>query len=270
MSTAPLKRGLEERSMPIRQPVRQDNSDIADRVNEIHNNLSEAFEEVYQKIDILGFSGYNRKDEFLLGYYNSAGNLDVVHEIIDLKTYSPESYKHSLRVSLLSNAVADDLIERCILDITPKQKREFLIAALLHDYGKMGVPQEILHKDGKHTDDESSIMRSHTNCGDIIRDYVLKGDDVDSEIIVDIAEGHHPGYGSKLKNGFGEIVTIADHMDAAMLRGGYQSKLSAQEFLGYLNNQIGFGVFNEKYVAPFKKMLEEWSKSNVYHLAKER
>ncbi|MCX7904304.1 MAG: HD domain-containing protein [Caloramator sp.] len=78
----------------------------------------------------------------------------VFAEIIDKK--SPFTYEHSTNLTKLVLKIADYL---CF----DKEKRvKFEIAALLHDAGKLAIPNSILNKNGSLTDKEVKIIKSHT------------------------------------------------------------------------------------------------------------
>src|ERR1051326_2429901 len=52
-----------------------------------------------------------------------------------------------------------------LLGLSAEETREIEIAAVLHDLGKIGVPDEILKKPGKLTLEETTIMRKHPEYG---------------------------------------------------------------------------------------------------------
>jgi len=66
---------------------------------------------------------------------------------------------HSERVASLSLAMAD------ALGMSPKGKESLHLAALLHDVGQFAVPPEILNREGKLTDQELLLVRSHPEAG---------------------------------------------------------------------------------------------------------
>src|SRR5262249_33694829 len=92
------------------------------------------------------------------------------------------------------------------------------IAALLHDIGKIGIPERILNKPGPLDEDEWRVMREHP----IISEYILKEIDL-SPIVLEVARSSHErvdgaGYPDRL---VGEqiplparIVLVADAFDA--------------------------------------------------------
>src|SRR5205814_10578931 len=62
------------------------------------------------------------------------------------------------------------------LGISGRELRAIRMGALLHDVGKIGIPESILNKPGPLTDDECSVMKRHTVIGaDIDRKSVVEG-----------------------------------------------------------------------------------------------
>ncbi len=132
------------------------------------------------------------------------------------------------------------------LGIPEKECRELRYAAKIHDLGKMHVPDMILNKAGKLTDDEFGVIKSHTWMGlDIIQkvkynDVIKKAEDV---ILY-----HHEDYNGK---GYPEgltgeripvsarIVRIADTFDALISKRIYKESWSFDNALKYLEQQKG-------------------------------
>jgi HD-GYP domain-containing protein (c-di-GMP phosphodiesterase class II) len=73
---------------------------------------------------------------------------------------------HSRSVVDLTNAVADEL------GIHAEARQELEFAAMLHDVGKISIPQEILHKPAALDDDEFEIIKGHTIEGQFMLDRV--------------------------------------------------------------------------------------------------
>lgn len=72
---------------------------------------------------------------------------------IDAK--DPYTHSHSIRVSHLSATVAE------ILEFPPREVEDIRLAALLHDVGKIGIPEKVLLKEGKLTKEEWETMKQH-------------------------------------------------------------------------------------------------------------
>ena len=74
-------------------------------------------------------------------------------DVIDAK--SPFTARHSRGVAAYAGAIADEL------GFSPAELRELHRAGLLHDIGKLGIPNTILDKPAKLTDEEFARMRLH-------------------------------------------------------------------------------------------------------------
>lgn len=129
---------------------------------------------------------------------------------IDAK--DPYTYGHSRRVALVSMAICEEL------GMAKKQTGKVELAALLHDIGKIGTPESILHKPGKLQPEEFEKMKEHPGKGA----EILSGIREFSEIITWIKH-HHEWYdGRGYPDGIAteaipieaRIITIADAYDA--------------------------------------------------------
>jgi putative nucleotidyltransferase with HDIG domain len=92
------------------------------------------------------------------------------------------------------------------------------VGALLHDIGKIGIPERILHKPGSLDDEEWQVMKQHP----LISDYILSGIDL-HPIVLEIARSTHErvdgqGYPDGLAGDeiplSARIVLVADAWDA--------------------------------------------------------
>ena len=131
---------------------------------------------------------------------------------------------HSLRVTLYSMILAKQLN----LDETYMEDIE--IAGLLHDIGKIAMPKSILCKNGKLTDEEFLVMKSHPVRGEKIVLNIKK-----LQIISEWVKSHHEkwdgsGYPDGLKGEQiplpGRIIALADTYDAMTSTRPYRTALS--------------------------------------------
>lgn len=130
---------------------------------------------------------------------------------------------HSDRVSLYSAMIAKEM------GLPEEEVEQIRYAATLHDIGKIGVPDTILNKPSRLTDEEYDIIKKHSAAGADI----LKNIDIIS-YTSDIARHHHErfdgkGYPDGLKgdeNSIGaRIVAVADSFDAMNSRRIYRNPL---------------------------------------------
>jgi putative nucleotidyltransferase with HDIG domain len=76
--------------------------------------------------------------------------------LLRLKDFDQYTVTHTLNVAVLTMALSE------FLGLGPREVRAFGTAGLLHDLGKVKVPEEILNKPGRLTDQERAVMNSHT------------------------------------------------------------------------------------------------------------
>jgi putative nucleotidyltransferase with HDIG domain len=129
------------------------------------------------------------------------------------------------------------------------------VGALLHDVGKMKVPDAVLNKPGKLTDDEFKIMKSH-----VVHSRVLLEDTPGmTQIGIDVAAQHHErfdgsGYPLGLKQDgislYGQMAAIVDVYDAITADRCYHKGMETPVALRKLVEWSKFH-FNEKLVHAF-------------------
>jgi HD-GYP domain-containing protein (c-di-GMP phosphodiesterase class II) len=132
--------------------------------------------------------------------------------------------------------------------------------ALLHDIGKMGTPDRILHKPGALTDEEWEIMRQHPSYA-----YNLLSPISYLHPALSIPYGHHEkwdgsGYPRGLKGDQiplpARIFAIVDVWDALCSDRPYRPAWSDQKVIAHIKEQSG-KHFDPKVVEAFIRMLEE-------------
>ena len=131
--------------------------------------------------------------------------------------------QHSQRVSEYSVLIAKEL------GFSAEECENLRKAALLHDIGKIGIPDKVLNKPAHLDDKEYEIMKSHVTRGaEILKDFTLV------EHVVDGVTYHHErydgsGYPQGLKGDdiplYGRIIGIADAFDAMTANRVYRKKL---------------------------------------------
>ena len=166
----------------------------------------------------------------------------------------PETGAHILRMAHYSHLIASHL------GLSQAEQELILLAAPLHDIGKVGVADAILLKPGRLTPDEFQLMKQHTVFGyEILRDS-------NSEILqagASIALGHHEKFdGSGYPNGlkgeripiFSRIVAVADVFDALTSARPYKPAWTLEDASHWIRSQAG-SHFDPACVAVF---FEHW------------
>ncbi len=129
----------------------------------------------------------------------------------------------------------------------PKKEIEILrVAAFLHDYGKIGIPDSILAKPGKLTEEEYAQMKRHPALTKEILGKIYLSDDYRG--IPGLASTHHErldgsGYPFGLKDGKiplgGRIMAVADVFDAITSKRDYREGMPYPEALEQLREDVG-------------------------------
>lgn len=123
-----------------------------------------------------------------------------------LKNSDEYTYMHSVAVCALMIALARQL------GLNEGQVREAGLSGLLHDIGKMAIPNELLNKPGKLTDSEFAMVRNHPEAGSRM---LLESKQV-SALVLDVCLHHHEkidgsGYPHHLE---GEQISLYARMGA--------------------------------------------------------
>lgn len=135
----------------------------------------------------------------------------------------PRTAEHSIRVADLCVIVAEKLMTR-------RELYQLEVAALLHDIGKIGVPDSVLLKPGPLTDDEWVLMRKHDNIGaEIVRNALS------SDTVAHYIDCHHQRFSrdesesdSKTKEAAplaSSIISVCDAYDAMVNERVYRAAI---------------------------------------------
>lgn len=172
--------------------------------------------------------------------YESAGDLflDVIKALaaaIDAK--DPHTQGHSQRVSDYSVLISQEL------QLQETEINDIRIGSLLHDIGKIGIPDSILLKGGRVTPEERVVINRHPITGVNILSRVK----LLEPVLPAIAEHHErldgSGYPANLTDRqislMGRIVAVADVFDAMTSNRPYRRAMSVPEVLAYLRANAG-------------------------------
>lgn len=145
--------------------------------------------------------------------------------------------QHSLRVSEYSVLIGREL------GFDEKECENLRKAARMHDIGKIGIPDSILNKPARLTDEEYAIMKSHAaRGGEILKDFTL------IDHVVEGAQYHHErydgrGYPEGLKGEeiplYGRIIGVADAFDAMTANRVYRKQMDFDYVLNEMRKGRG-------------------------------
>ena len=163
---------------------------------------------------------------------------DTIRALVNaIEAKDPYTYGHSERVTELSLLIAHEL------GLSEKSLEIIRHASILHDVGKIGVSQNILHKDMTLSADEVAIVREHSRIGSKIIDHI--------GFLKDVREGiehHHERYdGRGYPDGLGpaqvsletRILAVADAFDAMTSDRPYRQAQSTESALQELRKCAG-------------------------------
>ncbi len=162
-------------------------------------------------------------------------SIETFTGFIDAK--DPYTNGHSKRVAEYTSLIAQEM------GYEGEELDRVYYVALLHDCGKIGVPDNILGKPGRLTDDEFEVIKSHTvRGGEILKSF---------KSLVNVGEGalyHHERYDGKGypegKKGediplIARMICVADSFDAMNSNRVYRERLSKEYIVGELEKNKG-------------------------------
>jgi putative nucleotidyltransferase with HDIG domain len=146
-----------------------------------------------------------------------------------LEARDPYTEGHSQRVTNYALIMADKL------GWQDELKEKLNSAALLHDLGKIGIPDSILHKKGLLTDEEYDFIKKH----EVISIKILEPLKEIKDILPWIMHHHEKWDGSGYPHGLGgnsiplgaQIIALADTFDAITTGRDYKKALSVEDAL---------------------------------------
>jgi len=172
---------------------------------------------------------------------------DVVNDIIDeifyskntiinmvkLETYDSYTFSHSVNVAILS------LLMGKIMNLNKNDLYKLGLGALLHDIGKVFIPEKILKKNDELTEEEYEVVKRHPILG---YNYTKENTDIDA-VSRAIVLHHHEridgsGYPEKQKGNethkFAKLVAVTDVFDALTSNRIYRKQWPVHEAIEYL------------------------------------
>lgn len=198
----------------------------------------------------------------------SAMHISMVQALAELIEFRDcESGEHVKRICGITNVLLQSVAELYPeYELHPGEIRKMVISAMLHDIGKISVPDSILGKPGRLTPAEFEVMKRHTVSGWEILEKVSVI--IDEDIYAycrDICRHHHErwdgnGYPDGLAGDeitiWSQVVSIADVYDALTSRRVYKSAFSHEKAVQMIKGGE-CGCFNPKIMAAFEQSINE-------------
>ena len=168
-----------------------------------------------------------------------------------MRGYDDVTYVHSVNVAMRSN-----MIGRTVYPDISKEELDILtLSGLLHDIGKMMVPDNIIQKNGRLTLPEYNVVKTHVLFGN----NILKGLKNLDPRVAEVAMRHHErcdgtgypgGYRREQIEPFARIVAIADTYDAMTSDRVYRAALCPFDVI-HMFEREGIVKFDVEFLLPF-------------------
>lgn len=163
------------------------------------------------------------------------------------------TYRHSSRVSKYAVKTASKMkLDRQRMD-------DLFIASILHDIGKINVPEQVLNKPGKLTNEEFDLIKKHPGDGaEMLRNTAYKK-------LADIVEQHHErlsgnGYPAGLKAEEilleAKIIGVCDTFDAMTEDRSYRKAFTAEYAMDEIRRLSGI-QYDPEVVEAFEEVLQQ-------------
>ena len=188
---------------------------------------------------------YKDAEHLINSSKNTIHIFDFIH---NLRNYDDIIATHCQNVALISNILGQ------WLGVTGDDLKVLTTAGLLHDIGKLTIPQQILNKPGRLSDEEYALMRDHVKRGY----QLLKEQPIDIRI-KEVCLLHHErcdgsGYpfhaeASRITP-FAKIVAIADVYDAMTARRSYRGALCPFDVIQMFDEE-GLNKYDPHYIMTF-------------------
>ncbi len=195
----------------------------------------EVYETVSQKrkLHVVGLTEIVSEFIDVFGSYS-----DPLLSLVPLRSMDEYTFTHSLNVCLLNLAQAS------ALGIDGPMLHDIGLSSMLHDIGKLFLPEEVLNKPGRLDGSEWEILKEHSLKG---AEYLVQTPGVPRMAVVNAYEHHmrYDGLGyPKVSSGWQQslcshMTAISDVFDSLRTHRPYRSPMSVDEVLSYLAGLSG-------------------------------
>lgn len=224
----------EKKEVEIPKPVREkiEKLTVEDKskvklTESVKKRVSEGMQYIYSNVESEHLA--ETADSIAVDLMKSIEENDAIAVDIGMLKVSDEyTFKHSVDVATIGMVIASKY------GMTKKQVHDIGIVGLLHDIGKSKIPNEVLNKAGKLTDEEFAIMRQHP----VIGYHILQEKkNVSKEIMEGVLEHHEKingkGYpiglsGEKI-NPYAKVIAVADIYDALVTERPYKKPMTQRD-----------------------------------------
>lgn len=178
---------------------------------------------------------------------NSSG-IHIFDMLHNMRQYDDPTYAHSINVSLICYVFGK------WLDFSEKDLELLTLCGLLHDIGKLMIPESIIGKPDKLTQEEYQIVKTHTIEGYNILMPLAINDHIKNAALMHHERCDGSGYPLGLTNNridrFAKIVSIADVYDAMTSARVYRGPLCPFQVIGIFESE-GLQKYESEFILVF-------------------
>lgn len=254
-----VKKEVPKATPPVANKVAHKTHSQKIRESEEFLKYSQAFEEATEnfKFELSDIADRNAKVDVDKMFGTTAEiieHADSSYQVFDMlhnmRNFDDSTFAHSLNVSIICNIMGK------WLNMPEEEVKLLTVAGLMHDIGKLLIPNEIITKPGKLTDEEYQVIKQHPSLG-----YkLLVKQDLDPRI-AQSALCHHEkcdgtGYPLRLNGAkippFAKIVCIVDIYEAMTADRVYRKGLCPFEVIRSFERD-GFQKYDPQFILTFLK-----------------
>ncbi|KGK88695.1 hypothetical protein DP73_12400 [Desulfosporosinus sp. HMP52] len=236
-----------------------ENGNLTDQIEPIKQSHAEAVLVVKQVLKELAVGkkiNYTKITQISKSVYGNINNLNVIRCLNSIKDKDEYTYTHCVNVAFYAMLIAK------WMNLPKDEIKQVIQAGVLHDIGKVLIPNEILNKRGKLLETEFEIMKNHTLLGYFsIKDLT----EINSSIKDAVLSHHERSDGSGYPYGLlskeiplsAKIIAIADVYDAMTQDRIYKKGVNPFEAFEMFQT-IGMSIFDIQVLNVFLKNISSY------------
>lgn len=204
---------------------------------------------------------YGSKEEIIAAARSNPRVMEILDEYniplkVNEKAFSELKKGHLQETRLIAAKMYSALPENMKKEVNLKDLQE---AAMYHDYGKVLIPDNILNKEDQLTPNEWETIQQHSEIG-----YELLKEKGLSKHTLDLVKYHHQlpdGNGYPSVNGYydygidSQILAAADKYSALTESRSYKPKLSKEEALSIIEEDVNTGTISKEVYTALKQVV---------------
>ena len=179
---------------------------------------------------------------------NARGNIHIFDMLHNLRHYDDLTYTHGLNVALICNVLAS------WLNMKPEEIELATLCGLLHDIGKLKIPEQIIKKPDRLTDEEYDIIKRHPLEGyQILQNYNVNIHIINAALMHHErcdGKGYPMGFSADKIDKYAKIVSIADVYDAMTSARIYRGALCPFKVIEIFEHE-GLQKYDTKFILTF-------------------